>query len=186
MHAHESASFAQPTAIISTLGIEPGMLALDVGAGSGHHTLALARAVGGSGRVYALDVQPDLLRRIKNEAALRGLSHVHTIHADIEQEGGTRLKDGLLDFALFSNILFQLEHAGSALGEARRVLKRSGRLALIDWADSFGGMGPQRRDVISRDKALDIAREAGFEALRSFDAGGYHWGVLMRPATLLV
>ena len=65
----------------------------DLGAGSGHYTLAAAKKVGESGRVYAIEVQKDLLTRIKNLAQTEHINNVEVIWGDVENRGGTKLKD---------------------------------------------------------------------------------------------
>ncbi len=190
VHSHRTlhmptVGFADPAKNIAALGVEEGMKAADFGAGSGAYTLELARAVGESGRVYAIEVQRDLLRRIRNDSHARGFdSHIEFIWGDVEERNGSKIADGLLDFVLVSNLLFQLPDKRAALLEARRVLKSTGRLALVDWSDSYGGMGPQKADVIKKDEAFDIARKAGFDLVGEFAAGAHHYGLLLRPAVV--
>lgn len=154
----------------------------DFGAGSGAYALLIAEALEGYGRVYAVDIQRDLLRRIGNEASRRGFKNVEPVWADLGSEGASKLDDSSLDLVLVSNLLFQVESKKGVLAEARRVLRGSGRLAVIDWSDSFGGMGPQKSDVVTKEKALALAREAGFELQREFPAGAHHYGLIFKRA----
>lgn len=183
MQAHVSrASFAHPTRNANQFGIEPGMTVADFGAGSGHYTFAIAQMLQGSGRVYAIDVQRDLVRRIKNEAIVRNVSNVvEAVAGDIEKPHGSRLADQSIDVVLVSNTLFALEDPVACLREAHRVLKPSGHLVLIDWSGSFNHMGPHPKHVISEDKAVEIARQARFAFLDTFEAGAHHWGLVLKP-----
>ena len=153
----------------------------DFGSGSGAYVLLMAEALGGHGRVTAVDIQKDLLSRIKNEAMARNLRNVEVLWGDLEVPHGSKLGDGVLDFVLISNLLFQVEEPGAVIAEARRTLKRDGRLAMIDWSDSFSSLGPPRGNVISRDAALERAERAGFALVRDFEAGAHHWGMMLRP-----
>ncbi len=154
----------------------------DFGAGSGHYTLAMAQVLHGHhGAVYAIDVQKDLLRRINNEAQRRHLRGVHIIWGDLEKAGGSKIANGHCDLVLISNLLFQVENKDAVLKEARRVVKPLGRVAIIDWADSFGGMGPIKKDVVTVDEALALARKGGFEFIREFRAGAHHYGLVLKP-----
>ena len=176
-----TAGFADPAKNISVLGVDPGMLVADFGAGSGAYTIAIARALRGSGRVYAVDVQKDLLRRIKTETHSRGLdSVVEIIWGDVEERGGSKIADGAVDLVLLSNLLFQLPDKRAALIEARRILKPTGRVAIIEWSDSFGGMGPHKDDVVKRDVALELVSSNGFEFVHGFAAGAHHYGLIVR------
>ena len=172
--------FAHPKRNVAALGIEPGMRVADFGSGSGIYVLHIAEALEQSGRVYAIDVQQDLLKRVKNEANRRGFKNVDVIWTDLEHTHSSKLADKTLDLVLISNLLFQLENKAAVLTEAGRVLKPAGRLAIIDWAESFGGMGPLKNDVVPEEKARELAKENGFEFQRKFPAGAHHYGLIFR------
>jgi ubiquinone/menaquinone biosynthesis C-methylase UbiE len=176
----QTANFAHPRRNVAALGVEPGMNVADFGSGSGIYVLHIAEALEHSGRVYAIDVQRDLLQRVKNEAQRRGFKNVDVIWTDLERPGSSKLADQTLDLVLISNLLFQVENKAAVLSEAWRILKPTGKLAIIDWSDSFGGMGPQKQDVVTKESALALARENGFELQREFSAGAHHYGMLLR------
>jgi len=183
----DTANFAHPRRNVAALGIEPGMSVADLGSGSGIYVLHIAEALENSGHVYAIDVQRDLLRRVKNEAHRRGFKNVDVIWTDLERADASKLADKTLDLVLVSNLLFQVENKSAVLTEAWRILKPTGRFAIIDWAESFGGLGPVKGDVVSKAKALELARESGFELQREFAAGAHHYGLIFKltPQTKL-
>lgn len=171
--------FAHPKDHIVFLDLDQGLKVLDVGAGSGHHAIEIAQVVGQSGHVYALDVQKDLLARIKKEAAQAHIHNIDIIWGDIEKKGGTRLQDGICDRVLISNVIFQLEHKLQAIEEIKRVLKPAGRVAIIDWKDSFGH--PEHaKMIVSPIEMEHMWSSAGFIKEREFDAGSHHYGIIMR------
>ena len=100
--------------------------------------------------------------------------------ADLEKPGASKIADGALDLVLVSNLLFQLENKKNMLAESLRILHPGGRLAIIDWQESFGGMGPQKGDVVTKDKALSLSKEVGYEYQREFAAGAHHYGLIFR------
>lgn len=173
-------SFTNPVENVAAMHIDPGMKVVDFGAGSGAYVLAAARTVGQSGRVYAVDIQKDLLTRIKNNASREGRDNVEIICGNFEELGGSNVKDGIADFVIMSNVLFQLEHPKGAFAEAMRVLKPTGRIGIIDWSDSFGGMGPHASHIVTKEMAFAIAEECGFTLVREFQAGAYHYGLLLK------
>jgi ubiquinone/menaquinone biosynthesis C-methylase UbiE len=179
VHPHR-ANFTHPHRNVGALGVEPGMKVADFGAGSGAYVLAIAGALAGSGHVYAIDVQRDLLRRIKTEAHARGYKNVDVLWGDLEIPGGSKLADASVDLVLISNLLFQVEEKARVLSEARRIVRSTGRVGIIDWSDSFRGMGPHKNDVVKKEEVLALARAEGLELIREFPAGAHHYGLLFR------
>ncbi|KKW24456.1 MAG: hypothetical protein UY70_C0001G0024 [Candidatus Kaiserbacteria bacterium GW2011_GWB1_52_6] len=175
--------FAHPHTNVGALGIGPGMAVADFGSGSGHYALAIAEALEGSGHIYAIDVQRDLLRRTHNEATKRGFKNVQILWGDLETSGGSKIADKHLDLVLISNLLFQVENKDAVLQEAARVLRPQGRLAIIDWSESFGGMGPVKNDVVAKNTALALANNHGFGLEREFSAGAHHYGLVFKSAS---
>lgn len=171
-------SFSNPMHNVRRLGLREGMHVADFGTGSGAYTLALAEAVGTSGKVYAVDVQRDLLTRVQNEVTQKGYENVEIVWGDIENAEGARIRDTALDAVVLSNTLFQLQNKITAVKEAWRVLKPGGILAVIDWSDSFGGMGPARNAVITQAEATLLCTDNGFAFKREFPAGDHHYGLL--------
>jgi len=176
--------FAHPERNVSSLGIEPGMHVADFGAGSGAYVRAMAERMLGSGRIYAIDIQKDLLRRIHNEARQRGHTNVDILWGDLEEPHGAKVPDNSLDVVLISNLLFQVEEKANVMREAYRVLRPLGRLAVIDWTesppDSGRRMGPRREDIVTVHEVSELAREAGFSFVREFEPGAHHFGLLFR------
>jgi len=179
------ASFAHPARNVEVFSLKPGSTVVDFGAGSGAYTFALAEVVGDPGRVYAIDVQQDLLRRIKNEAHRRGLLSVHTLWGNIEKEYGSKIGGSQADLVLMSNVLFQLEDPQVAFAEAHRVLKKRARLVVIDWEDTLPGggqshtrVGPSRKHLFKKDKAHECAFHARFRFIEEFSAGAHHYGLI--------
>ncbi|MEK7505023.1 MAG: methyltransferase domain-containing protein [Patescibacteria group bacterium] len=175
--------FLEPKKMVQQLGIKPGMVVVDLGSGSGVNALALAQ-LPARPKVYAIEVQKDLLEKSAGEARLKGLANLEVIWADIEKVGGTKLREDSVDLALLANTLFQLTGKYTAALEIKRMLKPGGRLAVVDWSDSFGGTGPAPTQVITAPAATAIFREAGFREERTFPAGDHHWGIIfIKPET---
>jgi len=179
--ALKTENFAHPRQNVAALGLQSGMRVADFGAGSGAYVLAIAERLEESGVVYAIDVQRELLRRIHNEAVRRGFKNVEVIWADLEVPRASKLADGSIDLVLISNLLFQVPDKPPVLREARRIVKPTGRVAVIDWSESFGGMGPIEEDVVEKEAALELSRNAGLDLEREFAAGAHHYGLILRP-----
>ena len=66
------------------------------------------------------------------------------------------------------------------LREAKRIIKTGGKLAVVDWSDSFGGIGPMADHVIKEDEARELAVKEGFTFERDFKAGAHHYGLIFK------
>ncbi|MBU4479964.1 methyltransferase domain-containing protein [Patescibacteria group bacterium] len=173
-------SFADPKYNIEQFGLSNGMIVADLGSGSGFYTIESSRVVGSEGRVYAVDVQKDFLDKIRNSANLERLYNIEIILGDIEKVGGTRLADMSVDAVIVSNVLFQAEDRESLVMEAKRILRSNGRILVVDWADSFNGMGPDSKNIFSENEALKLFEGEGFIKDRNISAGDHHYGIVFR------
>src|SRR5262249_46147823 len=135
--------FSDPRKNLEQLALQPGSRVADFGSGAGFYALAAARFVGDRGRVYAIDVMKDMLTKLKNEAHRLHLHNIEALWGNIEKLGGSRLAPATVDVVLLCNTLFQLEHKHEVALEAKRILKPKGKVLVLDWKDSYGGLGPQ-------------------------------------------
>jgi ubiquinone/menaquinone biosynthesis C-methylase UbiE len=172
------ASFSEPRENILQMGLHEGMKVGDFGAGSGHYSRAAAAVVGTSGKVYAIDVQEEVLKHLKLNIHERHQGIIEILWGDIEKPGGTHLRDASLDAGILANTLFQVENRFACLAEIKRVLKPGGKLMVIDWAGSYGGMGPTHDKVVSEHDAEAFFINGGFHKVKSFRAGPHHYGII--------
>ncbi len=174
--------FSDPHDNVLQLGLRDGMRVADLGSGVGHHAIAAAHVVGPEGRVYAVDVQQDVLTHLLDTAQRRGLKNVETVWGNIERKGGTTLREHSMDAVILANTLFQLEDRSSAIAEIKRILKPGGRLLVIDWAESYGGIGPAEQHVVPESVAEELFIGAGFHKLKSFHSGAHHYSIVFTAA----
>jgi ubiquinone/menaquinone biosynthesis C-methylase UbiE len=173
-----SAHFSSPHENVLQLGLHEGMKVGDFGAGSGHYARAAAAIVGHSGKVYAIDVQEDVLKHLKLNTHAHHQSIIETLWGDIEKPGGTHLRDASLDAVIVANTFFQIENRFGFLKELQRVLKPGGKLMLVDWAGSYGGMGPTPEKVVTEHAAEAFFINGGFHKVKSFRGGPHHYGIV--------
>lgn len=162
--------------------VAEGMTVADFGAGTGFYSLALAKKVGEYGKVYCLDVQDEHLSKIKHEAERTGIKNIELIHADLEVANGSGLRAGSVDRVVITNVLFQTNHPKRIAVEAKRVLKHSGKVAVVEWLGSFSMMGPHPDHVLPESQTIELFEGAGFALDKKFDAGSHHYGLLFKLA----
>ena len=169
--------FADPIKNLKQFGIVENMIVADLGAGSGFYSIPAAE-IANNGKVYAIEVQRDFLTMIKIKAADAHLANIDFIWGDVETVGGTKIKDGILDRVIASNILFQIIHKNKFLDEAHRILKKHGKILLIDWADASFVGGPKSNVLIKKENAREMFEKKGFVYERDIDAGMHHYGMI--------
>lgn len=171
-------NFSNPENNIKFLSLKEGDVVADFGSGVGHYVLPISEEVGESGKVYAVDIQKDLLAKLNKECTERHLTNIEMVWGNVEKVGGSKLRNGSLDVLVASNILFQVEDKKSFVKECSRTLKNGGKLLVVDWSESFGGIGPQTKDVVSENFAEEIFTSEGFLLKESIPAGAHHYGLL--------
>ncbi len=172
--------FSDPESNIKQMHIAEGMTVADFGCGVGFHSLALAKHVGPKGKIYAIDIQPEHLSKLKAEAAHRGLKNIEIIHGDLEAPAGSGLLKASVDRVIVSNVLFQVDDIFLIAQEAKRVLKSSGMVAVIDWVESFKQIGPHKDRVVNYENVRKAFEATGFEFVSRLDSGSHHYGFLFK------
>lgn len=173
-------AFLNPRAVVEAAHISPGSSVADLACGSGFFARAAARAVGPEGVVWAVEAHQDMLPRLKNLAAGEGLHNIEVVRGTPERVGGTHLPEGQMDFCILANTLFSMHDKEAAAREAYRVLRKAGRLLVVDWTASHGGLGPHEGHVVTAAEAKEIFAKAGFGHAEDISAGAYHWGLILR------
>lgn len=172
--------FSAPEKNIEELHITEGQIVADFGAGSGAYTIAAAKALKGTGKVYAIDVQKDLLTRLENSCKENHLGNVSFIWGNFENLGGAKLRDLSCDVVIISNVLFQSEDKRAVISEARRVLRHGGLLLLVDWTASFNNMGPTSDQVFPEIAARTLVESLNFTLDHAINAGNFHYGFVFK------
>jgi ubiquinone/menaquinone biosynthesis C-methylase UbiE len=114
---------------LAALPLAPGMRVADLGAGSGYLALRLAEAVGPSGVVYAVEVDPAALARLRERAASAGRTNVVAIEAAIDDP---RLRDASVDLAVVVGTYAGLGNRTSYFERVRPALRPGGRVAIVE------------------------------------------------------
>ena len=114
--------------ILREVGIKPGFQVLDYGCGPGGYIITLAKLVGASGKVYALDIHPLAVQKIRDIASKKQLTNVETILSDCQ----TGLPDNSLDAILLYDAFHHLNDPDIVIKELHRVLKPDGILSFSD------------------------------------------------------
>jgi ubiquinone/menaquinone biosynthesis C-methylase UbiE len=119
-----------PSRAIRALKIEPGQVIADIGAGSGYYSLLLSKAVGPRGRVYATDIQPEMLAILERKLKAQAIDNVQLV---LGTETETGLADASVDLAIMVDVYHELQQPEAFIQAVKRALKPGGRLVLIEF-----------------------------------------------------
>jgi ubiquinone/menaquinone biosynthesis C-methylase UbiE len=119
-----------PETALDKIGLKPGMVVADVGAGVGYFTVRLAKRVGPEGKILAVDVQPEMLAKLKSHAAEAKLTNIQPI---LSSESDPRLPENCCDVILMVDVYHELSQPQIMLRKMRRALKNDGRLVLLEY-----------------------------------------------------
>ena len=158
--------------VIARLGLKPGEVVADLGAGTGVFAVPLARAVGPSGKVYAVEVEQGLVDHIAAKAAKEGTRNVHAV---LGRFADPALPSSDVDVAFIHDVLHHVEDRRAFLRNAARYMKPTGRFAIVELDAETG---PHRNDPklqITRDELRGWMAEIGYaeaeEVTNLFDDG---------------
>ena len=120
----------QPDKALDALALKPGMTVADIGAGTGYMALRMAKRVEPSGRVYANDLQPEMLRLLRENAGRALITNVETV---LGTESDPKLPKGQIDLVLLVDVYHEFSQPQKMLQNIRESLKPDGRLVLLEY-----------------------------------------------------
>ena len=169
--------FLDPNQVLNQIDLFPDMIAADFGCGSGGWAIPLAKKLQ-EGKVYAIDILEEPLSVLKSRAGSERMLNLQAVRGDVEEKGGSKMADSSVDLVLMTSLLFQVDDKKEVMAEAERVLKRGGRILVVDWLpDSI--LGP-KDGRISAKEVKEIAKEYDLRTEDEFEAGAYHYGLILK------
>ena len=122
--------YHQREKIVSAVGIKPGMVVADVGAGTGLFTLPFAKVVGEKGKVFAVEIAPNFLKLIRTRAERASMPNIETV---LGTGRSVELPEASVDLAFICDVYHHFEHPQDSLKSLHRALKPGGEIVLIDF-----------------------------------------------------
>lgn len=160
MESPERVARLDPPAMIGRLGLHHGMHVADLGCGTGLFTVELAKAVGPTGRVFALD-QSDEMLRIAGSRELP--AWVRVMHVDLHHD--LPLPEGSLDCCFIAFVLHEIAPPEQMIAQMHHVLRHGGTVAVLEFRDDAPeGSGPPKPRRIGAEQLTEMLAAQGFEA----------------------
>lgn len=168
--------------LLEALAIEPGQTVCDLGCGNGFYTVELARRVGPRGTVYAVDIQPEMLRMLAERAAAENLRNIRPV---LSTPIDPRLPAGQIDVVLCIDVYHEFSHPEPMLARIRESLADGGRLVLAEFRGEDPAVPIKPLHKMTKAQVRAELEPAGFELVREFDRLPWQhlmfWGVRQDP-----
>jgi len=152
-------AYQKPDAVMGALALREGEVVADIGAGSGYFALRFARAVGDGGRVYAVDISPDMVRHLNRRLRDAGVRNVVTVLSDPDDP---LLPDASVDRFVIVDTWHHVEDQAKYLALMKRMLKPGGQVVHIDFQKRELPIGPPMGMKIAREDLVKQMEGAGF------------------------
>jgi len=171
--------FLKPQEVLAKVQLTEGMKVADLGCGNlGYFVIPAAKLIGKEGIAYAVDILKPVLEGVRSRAKLEGITNLETIWADLEKVGSTKIPDKSVDVAFLVNILFQNKKKDLILTEAARMLKKEGKLIVIDWKKIGIPFGPPVSLRMDPELIKGLAAKIDLKLVEQTEFGDYFWGLI--------
>ena len=151
-------AYQKPDEVVTALALPRGAVVADIGAGSGYFAVRLARAVGDSGEVLAVDISPDMILHLNRRLRDAGLRNVRTV---LSAPDDPLLADASVDLFFICDTWHHVDERLKYLGLMKRMLRPGGRIAIVDFHKRPLSFGPPLEMKIAREDAIKEMEGAG-------------------------
>jgi ubiquinone/menaquinone biosynthesis C-methylase UbiE len=171
-------TYFAPNEVLKLLGLNSNIMDVaDFGCGYGTFTMPAAKII--SGKIYAFDIEPDMIKTVKQKAKTLSINNVGAILRDFICEG-SGLKDKSVNYVFLFNIL-HTEKPKLLLKESYRILKFGGKVGIIHWNyDASTPAGPPMNIRPTPEQCRSWAESIGFIFEKRLDLKPYHYGLVLR------
>ena len=152
-------AYQKPHEVLTALALKRGEVIADIGAGSGYFTFHLAHHVGDTGKIYAVDVSPDMILHINRRIRALKVNNVVSILADPDDP---LLPDASVNRFFFSNSWHHLDNPIKYLELMKKMLKPAGEIVMIDFHKTDLPVGPPMGMKIAREDLIKQMEDNGF------------------------
>lgn len=156
----------KPQEVIEALAIKPGMAVADLGSGSGYFTRRFAQAVAGTGKVYAVDIEPEMLAYARK--SIERMAVPSTVEYILARPDDPKLPREAVDLVFVCNVYHHLEERTAYFAKVKPALKPGGRIAVIDFYhdERSGDVGFPKRHLVAKEIVISDMAKAGYSLLR--------------------
>jgi len=171
-------AYQKPHEVLTALHIKPGEVIADIGAGSGYFTFRLAHFVGAKGRVYAVDISPDMILHVNRRSRELKVNNVVSVLADPDDP---LLPDRSVNRFFFADSWHHIENQTKYLALIKRMLKPGGEVVMIDFQKKDLPFGPPMSMKIAREDLIKQLESNGYRLAKEHGFLPYQYFLVFVP-----
>ena len=166
LDSEERDQYQKPRQVIEALNLKPGLAVADLGSGSGYFTRRFIEAVTETGKVYAVDVEPEMLKYA--EESVVHMHRSYTAEFILARPDNPKLPYGSIDLLFLCNTYHHLEERAKYFSDTRSSLKPGGRIAIIDFYhdERSGELGFPKQHLVPRETVIAELTKSGYRLVR--------------------
>lgn len=162
----------KPDEVMALLGIKPGMSIADLGAGYGYFSFEFAKAVGPSGKVYAVELDPERRAALRAEIAKRKISNIIVVEGTVSDP---QLPDAAIDLVFLCNAYHHFENRPTYFRDLNQDLRNNARVAILDTKNTaFARFVVPKGHWVEPQQIIQEMQAAGYRHVSSFDTLPYN------------
>jgi ubiquinone/menaquinone biosynthesis C-methylase UbiE len=162
------------TTMRANLGLKPGMTVCDLGSGNGYHTLPMAEAVTEAGKVYAVDVQPEMIQMLKERIEEKAVKNIIPIVGEVDDP---KLPPASCDMILLVDVYHEFSHPEAMLTGMKKALKPDGVIVLVEFRAEDDSVPIKPEHKMSKAQIHKEMQANGLKLVREYD--GLPWQHMM-------
>lgn len=163
-----------PEKTLISLGLRSGDIMADIGCGIGYFSIPASEIIGTSGKVFALDISPEMLKEVEKKVMELNISNIKTILTDGNK---LELKNFGISFAFVSHVLHEIEDKEKLLEEIKSILVNKGRIAIVEWQKINAEFGPPKEHRLDKADLVKLLEILGFYNISTIDIGESFYGI---------
>jgi predicted methyltransferase len=171
-------AYQKPHEVLAALKIKPGEVIADIGAGSGYFTFRLSHFVGDKGKVYAVDVSPDMIRHINRRIRETKTTNIVSMLADTDDP---LLPDRSVNRFFICDVWHHVENQTKYLSLMKKMLKPGGEVVMIDFHKKDLPIGPPPQMKIAREDLIKQMEKNGFRLIKEHTFLPYQYFLVFAP-----
>jgi ubiquinone/menaquinone biosynthesis C-methylase UbiE len=167
-----------PQEMLEQLHLRDGLVVCDLGSGDGYHTLQMAPRVGPSGKIIAVDIQPQMLQELSRKLAEKKLENVETVLGELWDP---KLPEHAIDLVLMVDVYHEFSHPVQMLAALRKALKPDGLIALVEFRAEDPTVLIRAEHKMTKAQILKEYKANGFKVAKEYDRLPWQHLMFMQP-----